>query len=258
MKTIKLLRNLAKRFPKSLKEGFDHVGLMTGKLKEETKTIVLCLDFDEIVLKEIQKLNKNIDLIISHHPFIFGTRYQVLKKDPIKKQLCDKIDELNIPVYSMHTNFDSGIGGMNDALSEKLGLIDYQPLESCPMARGGNLPFKMEVHEFAKYAIDKLDLDYAHLINAGKKEIEKVCILGGAGSYKYINALNEGYDIFLTGDIPHHIRRDIIANHFNVLDVNHEVEKIFCYQMKKLIHEIDESIEIIIIDHEKLPELIVK
>ena len=117
MKTIKLLRNLAKRFPKSLKEGFDHVGLMTGKLKEETKTIVLCLDFDEIVLKEIQGLNKNIDLIISHHPFIFGTRYQVLKKDPIKKQLCDKIDELNIPVYSMHTNFDSGIGGMNDALS---------------------------------------------------------------------------------------------------------------------------------------------
>ena len=30
------------------------------------------------------------------------------------------------------------------------------------------------------------------------------------------------------------------------------------YQMKKLIHEIDESIEIIIIDHEKLPELITK
>ena len=49
MKTNKLLRKLAVNFPKSIKSPGDYVGLMTGKLKDETNTILLCLDFDNEV-----------------------------------------------------------------------------------------------------------------------------------------------------------------------------------------------------------------
>ena len=256
MNTIKLLRKLSVRFPKSIKSRGDRIGLMSGKLPEEVETILLCLDFDDTVYALIPSLEKKPDLILTHHPFIYGTRYRVLKRDPVKKDLVERIEKLGIPVYSMHTNFDSGRGGMNDALANALKLTDIKPLEFAPMARGGKLPKKMEIHEFAKYANKCLNLEYSHLIHAGKDEIESVAIIGGAGSREALAAKLEGYDIFLSGDAPHHARRDIISNHYNYLDVCHEVERIFMPTMKKLLLEIDPTLNVEIIDHEKLPELI--
>ena len=69
--------------------------------------------------------------------------------------------------------------------------------------------------------------------------------------------MNEGYDIYISGDTPHHIRRDVISYKYNYLDVSHEVERIFMSQMKKILLEIDPSLDVVIINHEELPELIV-
>ena len=256
MNTIKLLRNLAKRFPKSIGDRDDHLGLMTGKLKEETKHIVLCLDLDDISFSLIKEMEHKPDLILTHHPFIYGTRYRVLKHNEIKRRLVNEVDSYDIPVYSMHTNFDTGKGGMNDALAEALGLENIKPLEFCHMARGGELPHEMEIHEFAKYVNKRLNLDYSQLVHAGKDKIKRVAILGGGGSRRFPVAKLEGYDIYISGDAPHYVRRDVIANEYNYLEVCHEVEKIFMPQMKKLLLEIDPTLKVDIIDHEKLPELI--
>ena len=256
MEKIKLFRELAKRFPKSLKSPGDRVGLMTGKLPDEINHILLCLDFDEEVLNMVKEMKQKPDLILTHHPFIYGTRARILKRNEIKRRVCEEIDALGIPIYSMHTNFDTGRDGMNDALANALNLIDVKPLEFCKMARGGRLEKKMEIHEFASYANKCLNLEYSHLINGGKKEIETVAIVGGGGSRDYQFALKEGYDIFVSGDTPHYIRRDVLASHYNYLDVSHEVERIFMPQMKSILLEIDPTFKVDIIDHEKIPELI--
>lgn len=257
MKTNLLLRRLANYFPKSIKSRGDFVGLMAGHLHEETKHIVLCLDLDEISLNEILKLKDKPDLILTHHPFIYGTRYRTLKYDEIKRGLVYKVEELDLPVYSMHTNFDTGKNGMNDAIAEKLSLRNIRPLELCSMARGGELPVEMEVHEFAKYFNEKLGLKYSNLVHAGKDKIKTVALVGGGGSRRYIEAMKEGYDIFVSGDAPHHVRRDVIANHYNYLDVSHEVENIFMEQMKKVLLSIDPTLKVDTIKHEEQPELIV-
>lgn len=256
MNTIRLLRNLAKQFPKSIKSHGDFVGLMEGKLKEDTKTILLCLDFDDVVYDEIIKNGYKPDLILTHHPYYFGTKYHVLTHDIVKKELTDKISALNIPIYSMHTNFDTGKGGMNDALASALRLNNIHPLETNSMARGGELPCEMEIHDFAKYVNKCLGIEYSHLVHAGKDKIKTCAIIGGGGSYKYVNAMKEGYDIFISGDVPHHIRRDVIAYKYNFLDVSHEVERIFMPTMKNILLGIDPSLNVIIVNHEKLPELI--
>ena len=258
MEKIKLFKSLAKRFPKSLKSRGDRVGLMTGKLPENIDHILLCLDFDEEVLKVVKKMDKKPDLILTHHPFIYGPYKTVLNhpNNYVKKYVCEEIDKLGIPVYSMHTNFDTGVGGMNDALAEALHLKNIHPLEKCKMARGGELEKEMEIHDFALYANKCLNIEYSHLINAGKKQIKTVAIVGGGGSRDFWCAMNEGYDIFISGDIPHHARRDVIAVHYNFLDMSHEIEKIFMPQMKKILHEIDPSIKVDIVDHEVIPELI--
>jgi dinuclear metal center YbgI/SA1388 family protein len=258
MNTLKLIRKLSRYYPKSLALGYDHPGLQTGKLKEDSKSILLCLDFDRDVLDEMKArgLLDKVDLIVTHHPFIFGTKYRVFKGDPLKEELARDIDSLNIPIYSFHTNFDGGKMGMNDALAEALELVDITPLSSEPMARGGRLVEPMVVEDFARYSERKLDVDYGLLLPYGKKVVSSVAIIGGGGWYGYRAAIEDGYDIFISGDIPHHGRRDIVARHYDYLDLPHEIERIFMKQMKKMLLSFDSNLAIYMVDQEKLPTVI--
>ena len=257
MKTKELLLKLSKRFPKRYaKMNHDRVGLMSGKLPEEVHKIFLCLDFDHEIFDTVKE--EKPDLILTHHPFIYGTRAHVLKYDPVKRALVEKIEALGIPVYSMHTNFDTGIGGMNDALANALELTDIKVIEKDIMMRGGKLPKPMKVEEFAKYATERFDVDYSLLIAKGKPVVESVAIIGGGGSRRWSLAKDEGYDIYISGDAPHYVRRDIVLNDYNYLDMPHEIEKIFMPQMKKILLELDPSLEVITVDHEKLPQVILK
>ena len=255
MNTKILLKKLAKRFPKRLAKIYhDHVGLMCGCLPNEVNKILLCLDFDEIVLPYVKEYKP--DIIITHHPFIYGSKAKILKNDPIKKKLVDELEVLNIPVYSFHTNFDAGSGGMNDALAAALKLENIYAPQKEIMMRIGTLANVMEIHEFAKYAKNCLDIEYGQLVNAGSKTIKKIGIIGGGGSRDFPTAILENCDIYISGDAPHYVRRDIIARHFNYLDFPHEIEKIFMPTMKELLLSYDQSLDIKIIDHENRPEII--
>ena len=255
MRTKVLLTKLSKRFPKRYaKMNHDFVGLMAGSLPNEVNSILLCLDFDEEVFEMIK--DHHYDIIFTHHPFIYGPKGKILKYNPIKKALYDKVIEKGFVIYSMHTNFDTGKGGMNDAFAEALGLKDVYAPEKEIMMRIGYLENEMEVEDFAKYAKERLNVDYGLLIAKGNKMIKKVGIIGGGGSRDYVTAKEEGADIYISGDAPHHVRREIVTQGYNYLDLPHEIEKIFMPQMKKLLLEMDDSLDITIIDHEKLPKVI--
>ena len=255
MNTKKLLLKLSKRFPKRYAKFYhDHVGLMTGKLPEDVHNIVLCLDFDYQVLPLIKE-NKP-DIIITHHPFIYGTKYRVFKWDKNKEALCNEIDALGVPVYSFHTNFDTGKDGMNDALAEALDLENIYAPEKDIMMRIGELKEAMPVEEFAKFAKARFNMEYGLLINEGSDMIKRVGMVGGGGSRNWFIARDEGCDIYMSGDAPHHVRRAIVNEGFNYIDFPHEVEKIFMPQMKKILLSIDDSLEILMVDHEELPKVI--
>ncbi len=250
-----ILRNLSKSFPKRIaKMNHDRVGLMTGKKPDKVQKIFLSLDLDWEVLPEVIKFKP--DVIITHHPFIYGTRARVLKYDESKRLLVEEIDKMGIPVYSFHTNFDTGKGGMNDALSKALGLINvYAPMKD-PMMRIGELESSISAEEFAKKAKTIFNVDYALLINSGSKNVKKVGIVGGGGSRGWRLAKEEGCDIYISGDAPHYVRRDIVNAKFNYLDMPHEIEKIFMPTMKNILLSYDPTLEIMTVDHEKLPKVI--
>ena len=251
----RLITILGRRYPKSIaKKNDDFVGLMAGKIPAEINKILLCLDYDE----EVHEIAKNYrpDLILSHHPFIYGTRNAVLKADPIKKALYEKVVKEGFCIYSMHTNFDEAPHGMNDALSEALGLKDVYSPTNMPMMRIGYLDEEMGVEEFAKYAKECLKVNYGLLLPYGKPSVKKIGIIGGGGGRDYPYAIEEGCDIYISGDIPHHSRRGIISCHFNYLDLPHEIEKIFIPTMKNVLLNIDSSFDILCVDHEKEPLVI--
>lgn len=250
-----ILRKLSKDFPKRFaKANHDRVGLMTGKKPNKVQKIFLCLDFDWETLPIVKEFKP--DVIITHHPFIFGTRARVLKYDESKRLLVEEIDKLGIPVYSFHTNFDTGKGGMNDALAKALGLKNvYTPMKEA-MMRIGELEAPLEAAEFAKFAKTVFHVDYALLINRGAKKVQKVGVIGGGGSRSWRIAMDEGCDIYISGDAPHYVRRDVVNAKYNYLDMPHEIEKIFMPRMKEILLGIDPELEIMTVDHEKLPQVI--
>ncbi|OPZ35362.1 MAG: putative GTP cyclohydrolase 1 type 2 [Tenericutes bacterium ADurb.BinA155] len=254
MKQRSLLRALACYYPKSLREPGDFGGLMAGRIPNDVHKILLCLDFDDEVWDLAAR--ERPDLILTHHPFIFGTPAKVLKADPIKKALYKKIIANGFCVYSIHTNFDAGTPGMNDALVAALQLQNVRHLEGSTMARGGDLPAPMEVHDFARYAKNKLGVSYGLLIAKGKPTVQSVAIIGGGGWFENELAQKLGYDIYISGDMPHHGRREVVLRHYNYLDLPHEIEHVYMAQMKKTLLLIDPTLEIVTVDHEQLPEVI--
>ena len=242
--TAKLLQAFGRDFPQRLAKPYgDFVGLMTGKLPTTLNKIAIVLDMEPMLLADM--LKEKPDLIITHHPLIYGSRYSVLKHDEAKRNLVHELDRHHIPVYSLHTNFDAGQGGMNDALASAIGLLDIAPLQGDPLARGGRLAKPMKRLAFAQMVKEKLALPYVHMIPSGNPMIRKVALIGGGGAKYYPTAQAEGFDIFLSGDSAHHVRRGIVNAHFNYLEIAHEVETIFIPTMANYLKQLDPTLQLV-------------
>ena len=251
-----ILNYLYKLFPLSIaKKNHDYVGLMVGPLKEETSKILLCLDFDGELLPLLDTYKP--DLIITHHPFIYGpSKKEVLSHDPVRKAWYDEIQKRGISLVSMHTNFDEGNGGMNDVLASKLELENIYSPSNAPVMRIGTLKDEMDIHQFVYYAKEKLNVSYGLLTHYGNDTIKSVGIIGGGGASFWKYALENDVDIYISGDAPHYVRRDVTNAHFNYFDVPHEVERVFMPRMEELLKKLDPTLDILVIDHEKEPLVI--
>lgn len=116
---IKLMNSIAP--PELIEKSWDNSGLQVGSLEKEIKSILVTLDVSPITVK--YALDNNIDMIISHHPFLF-TPIKAISQDNIKGKMIVDLIKSDILVYSAHTNLDSAENGISAILAEKLGLIN--------------------------------------------------------------------------------------------------------------------------------------
>ena len=126
MKLKSLIKQIEKKYPLNLAYDWDNVGLLVGDYENEVKKIMVVLEANEEVVNEA--IEKEIDLIITHHPFIFSKMKKVTTQD-LKGKLIHKLIKNNISIYSMHTNFDIAFDGLNDYFVELLNLKDAKILE---------------------------------------------------------------------------------------------------------------------------------
>ncbi len=120
---IQMFEQLA---PKYLAIPEDKIGLQLGTLNKKVSKILLTLDVLESVVDEA--IEKEIDLIISHHPIIYRP-LKNLRTDMPQGRMYEKLIKNDISVYVAHTNLDSAIGGVNDTLVEKIGLEEVEILD---------------------------------------------------------------------------------------------------------------------------------
>lgn len=111
--------------PISLGYDWDNNGLQVGSESNVVKNVLVSLDVLEVTVDEA--IEKNIDLIVAHHPLLFKGLKEIDFETP-KGRTIKKLIENNISVYAAHTNLDIASGGVNDLLADKLSIKQTKPL----------------------------------------------------------------------------------------------------------------------------------
>ena len=126
MKLNDLIKQIEKKYPLSLAYDWDNVGLLVGDFESEIKKVLVTLEANENVIDEA--IENNVDLIVTHHPFIFKKINKINTKD-LKGRLIHKLIKNDIALYSMHTNFDIAFDGLNDYFMEIMGFKNTKILD---------------------------------------------------------------------------------------------------------------------------------
>ena len=121
MKLSEIEKIIEQVAPKSLAMDFDHVGLLVGDDTQEVQKVLVSLDLTEAVVDEA--IEKNADLIITHHPLFFEPVFSVTTQSA-KGRMILKLAEHKIAYYAAHTNMDIAKGGINDYLQAKVNQPD--------------------------------------------------------------------------------------------------------------------------------------
>ena len=200
--------------PFETQESWDNSGFLVGDGEKEVTKVLVALDATEDVLNEADKIGA--DLIITHHPVIFGAL-----KEFHPKNIAFLAAEKGIAIISAHTCLDIADGGVNDCLAAALGLKNVVKVDDGEgLMRMGELEEELSCEEFIKYVAEKLDVGGIKYTPADKK-IKKAAVCGGSGGDLYPFAVKAGADAFVTANIKHNQWIEMRREGFCVLDAGH-------------------------------------
>ena len=239
--------------PSELASDWDNSGWQVNLGNKSVNKILLALSPTLNVIN--QAAEAKCDLIISHHPLIFGKLSKISADNETSKAIITAIQN-NIQIYSVHTNLDSCEGGIAEELAKVLGLkniITPEYLqEDASYVRIGELENTKTISDFAQEVKKSLQVYKIKLINNTEiKEIKKVAVVPGSGASLIPKLRN--IDALVTGDVKYHDALD--AKNFIVIDAGHyETEQIIFHKLKELLKEF--NIKVIIAEESPPWEII--
>jgi dinuclear metal center YbgI/SA1388 family protein len=115
--------------PLAYQESYDNAGLIVGEATALVRGVLIGLDITEAVLEEAQA--KNCNLIIAHHPILFKPLRKLTGCNHIERCIIQAIRQ-EIAIYTIHTNLDNVIQGVNQQIAQQLGLQQLKVLVPKP------------------------------------------------------------------------------------------------------------------------------
>ncbi len=184
--------------PLNLAEPWDCSGWIVKSGNKKARKAMLCLTVIDDVYNQAKALN--CDIIISHHPLFFV---------PLKYR--------DINIYCAHTNMDCAKGGTTDVLIKHLGLKGY--------GQGflRYVDYRVTVGEFAE-KLSTISPNMRYVNNLGRKVINKIAFCAGSGSEFIEEAVNNGAEAFVTGDLKFHTA---VESKIVLFDIGHFESEIF-------------------------------
>lgn len=242
--------------PIYLKESYDNVGLMVGENNKEVKRILLSLDCTLNVIDEA--IEKNVDLIITHHPLLFRKPSSITNDSLMGKKII-KLIRNDISLYAAHTNLDSVENGLNDTIVSVLGYSKGKVMEvskvkgheTSGIGRIVKLNEEITLKNLLDNIQDKLHLKGLRYAGDLKQKINKIAVVNGSGQDFMDMAYKLGAQALITGDTTYHFVSDYKEMGLGIIDIGHfgsewQIFLKVCEKFKESINNIDENIEILI------------
>lgn len=206
MKIDDIVKHLDEKFHPEYQEDYDNAGFLIGCGDEECTGVLVALDLTAAVVAEAKELGYN--LIVTHHPFIFGGLKRITDRNETGRIVIDMLRS-GIATYAAHTNLDNLPDGVNGILAQKLGMLNCRILKPMEGNEGigagmvGELPCETDSVGFLQMVKMRLGLPCVR-VSGERTTVRRVAICGGAGSFLIGDAMRAGADVFLTADLKYH------------------------------------------------------
>ena len=184
--------------PLATQEAWDNAGFCIGSPEAEVHGVMVGFDCTPELVDEA--IAKGADMIVTHHPLIFGGLKKIDPSDFVGETVIKAI-RAGIVVYAAHTNADKADGGVTALMAARLGLRNVTPLVESNLAQIGELPEPMAPADFIAFVKRVFGLQMVRVSGTGAGRICRVGICGGSGSEFIPDARKAGADAFLSGDM---------------------------------------------------------
>ena len=177
----------------------------------------------------IESINETIknksNLLIVHHGFLWGKEQAVTG---IYKKRLELLIKNNIGLIAYHLPLDAHAQvGNNAVILKKLDIESFIPFAECKSTQIGCIG-SVKTAFTIKNILDKLGLkDNYKYLDFGTKDIKKIGVVSGGGTSWLQEAIQNGVELFITGDSSHQDYHVIKEHGINVLFAGHYFTETF-------------------------------
>ena len=225
-------------FPPENALDYDNVGLIAGNRDKVVSAILVSLDLTSKSIQAAKSCGAN--LIVTHHPIIFGGIKALTMDDYVGRTLVELIKS-GISVISCHTNLDLTDEFGNLAIAELLGAKDAKHLDGAVCGvyyeLGSEEPVTLK--DYCRKVASDLKCSGIITINDPQNKVNKVFIQGGSFDEDSVDTiLKNGIDTVISGEIKHHICVGLGQMGVNTIIAGHSAtEQAYLPKMAKLLSE---------------------
>ena len=220
---------IEKKVPLGLAYPWDNSGFLCGDRNKEIKKIYITLDVNMYTVDEAVRVGA--DMIVSHHPIMFGGIKRIDFDTPSGYVLMQLIKN-DIALYAAHTSMDCANGGINDVLAERLGIKDTEIIEKNENFSAGGLGRigtveRTTLKDFAETVKKALGAPFVRVSGAADTIVTRVAVGGGACDDLIPAARAMGAEVIVTADMKYHITMDAVESGICVIDAGHYPTEVF-------------------------------
>lgn len=155
------------------------------------------------------------------------------------------VDEVKIEViYPVHIE-KQVLRAMLKAHPYEEVAYDLYPLanegEQFGLGRIGYLREEIPFKQLVEQVKQAFSIEGVRAVGSVDRVVGKVAILGGDGNKYMRDAVRQGADVYITGDVYYHVAHDAQAVGLNMIDPGHNIEKVMKEGVKAYLEEVFEK-----------------
>lgn len=219
MNTGDLVSYFNELLPPSEVKDYSMNGLQVGRLDTEVSSVAFAVDACMAVFQRAAQLGAQ--MLVVHHGLFWGAPIAVTGSHYDRIRFL--IDN-NISLYASHLPLDKHSRfGNNAVLAQKLGLQHVEPFgwyQGTQIGYKGTLEKASTLEEICTLLGTAPDQVNA-LLPFGSDSIKSIGIISGGATKDVVQAIDEGLDLFITGDAKHELYHTCLEAGINMLCAGH-------------------------------------